>query len=294
MIRKLPARVLGVLAAAALAAVVACHRTPPHRTFASPEDAVRALTAAVKTSQLDAVVALFGPDGQALIDASDPATARRNRDVFIAAVNERWRLEMPTADTRVLVIGNEEWPFPVPIVRDAGRWRFDTEAGRDEVLVRRIGRNELAAIFICRAYVVAQRLYASRPHDGQPAGRYAAKFRSDPGTENGLYWPAAPGRKRSPLGDLVARAAAENAAGGQGDAAPFHGYYFRILPAGDGVGLVAWPAQYDATGVMTFVVNQDGVVYEKDLGTETDRAARAMTRYERDGSWGVASPAAHE
>jgi hypothetical protein len=242
------------------------------------------------------VVAIFGPGGQALIDSSDPATARRNRDVFLAAVAERWRLEPAAAgDGRVLVIGNEEWPFPVPLVKDGPAWRFDTAAGSEEVLARRIGRNELAAIFICRAYVVAQRLYAAQPHDGQPAGRFATKFRSDPGRHNGLYWPTSHGQKRSPLGDLVARAAEEGRTAGQSDApSPFHGYYFRILPADGGFALIAWPARYDVTGVMTFIVSHDGTVHEKDLGPDSDRAARAMARYERDDTWSVASAPAGE
>jgi len=274
---------------AIVAILAACGRTPAHRTFATPEDAVRALAAAVKAGNVDQVVAIFGPEGQALIDSSDPATSRRNREVFAAAVAERWRLETGRADSRVLVIGNEQWPFPVPIVSDGNGWRFDTAAGKEEILSRRIGRNELAAIFTCRAYVVAQRLYGARPHDGQPAGRYATKFRSDPGTQNGLYWPVALGEKRSPLGDLVAMAAQDGRPLGRSDApTPFHGYFFRILSASGGFALVAWPAQYDATGVMTFLVNQDGTVREKDLGPETERAVGAMTAYAADASWTAA------
>ena len=271
---------------ALVAILAACSRTPPHRTFATPEDAVRALTSAVKAGKVDEVVAIFGPEGQALVDTSDPSTAKRNRDVFTAAVAERWRLEPGGGGSRVLVIGNEDWPFPVPLVQDSGRWRFDTAAGKEEVLARRIGRNELAAMFVCRAYVSAQKLYAARPHDGQPAGRYATKFKSDPGRQNGLYWPVGLGEKRSPLGDLVAKAAEEGQPLGQAQGpTPFHGYYFRILAADGGFGLVAWPAQYDATGVMTFVVNQDGTVREKDLGPDTERAARAMAAYAPDASW---------
>jgi hypothetical protein len=282
-----------VLAAALGSALSACSRSVPHRTFATPEDAVHALTTAVKTGNINEVIAIFGPEGQALIDTSDPATAKRNRDIFAAAVAERWRLEAAAGGMRVLVIGNEEWPFPVPLAEDAGGWHFDTVAGKEEVLARRIGRNELAAIFVCRTYVTAQRLYAARPHDGQPAGRYATKFKSDPGTQNGLYWPASLGEKRSPLGDLVAMAAEEGRPLGQGQGpTPFHGYYFRILPSQAGFGLVAWPAQYDATGVMTFVINQDGSVREKDLGPDSDRAVKAMTDYAPDATWAPAIGAA--
>ena len=183
---------------------------------------------------------------------------------------------------RVLVVGHESWPFPVPIVKDANRWRFDTAAGVEEVLARRVGRNELAAIRACRTYAFAQRLYASRGHDGKPAGQYATALRSDPGRHNGLYWPVARGEKRSPLGDLIADAADDRKS-------PFHGYHFKILPPRDpgGFALVAWPATYDATGVMTFLVNQDGIVREKDLGSDTSRVVGAMTIYNPDDTWGA-------
>jgi hypothetical protein len=295
MTSRIAMRMAGAGLACALIVMAGCSKAPRQRTFAAPEDAVRALSAAVKAGNLDEVIAIFGPDGQALIDSSDPATARRNREVFSTAVSERWRLEPMAGGGRVLVIGYEDWPFPVPLVNDNARWRFDTAAGTEEVLARRIGRNELAAIFICRAYVVAQRLYASRPHDGQPAGRYATKFRSDPGQQNGLYWPAGHGEKRSPLGDLVARAAEEGQAlGKNGAPAPFHGYYFRILPSDGGFAMVAWPATYDATGVMTFLVNQDGEVHEKDLGPDTPQAVHAIVKYSRDASWTAASAPAHQ
>jgi hypothetical protein len=297
------------LAAYALAcltlAAVSCSRGPAYRTFASPEDAVQALQQAVKAGNLDEVVAIFGPEGQDLIDSSDPAMARRNQQVFVAAVRERWSLEQGAGpDARVLVVGNEGWPFPVPIVKDRAGWRFDTAAGKEEVIARRIGRNELAAILISRTYVAAQHVYARRGHDGQPAGLYAAKFASDPERENGLYWPARAGRHRSPLGDLVARAAEGGTALGQSAGpSPFHGYYFRILTAqgpdarggaksyvvngrmSDGFALVAWPAEYDVTGVMSFIVNHEGVVREKDLGPDTDATARGMAAYNPDASW---------
>jgi hypothetical protein len=191
-------------------------------------------------------------------------------------------------------------------VKDGGSWRWDTAAGKEEVLARRIGRNELATIQACRAYVRAQRQYAQDPHDGKPAGTYASAFRSDPGKQNGLYWPTAHGQKRSPLGDLVAEAAAEGThlATGQ-EPTPFHGYYFKILTAqgpaapggarsyvvggrmSGGFALVAWPAQYDLTGVMTFLVGPDGTIHEKDLGRETAAQAGALSQYDPDSSWEV-------
>jgi Protein of unknown function (DUF2950) len=297
---------LAAIVCASLAAS-ACSNTGGYRTYATPEDAVRALNTAVKAGNVDEVASIFGPEGRALIDSSDAATARRNREIFTAAVRERWRLEEQAADRRVLVIGNEDWPFPVPLVKDGSTWRFDTGAGKEEILNRRIGRNELSAILICRTYVVAQDVYARRGHDGAPAGIYAAAFTSEPGKENGLYWPAGHGARRSPLGDLVARAAEQGTALGKDDKpTPFHGYYFKILtrqgaaaPGGardyvvngrmsGGFALIAWPAEYDATGVMTFVVNGDGVVREKDLGPDTANAARQIAAYDPDASWTAA------
>jgi Protein of unknown function (DUF2950) len=276
----------------------------PQRTFASPDDAVKALIDAVKSGALPDIVAIFGRDGQELASSSDEATGRRNRQVFAAAASEGWRL-VDEGQGKVLVIGREAWPFPVPLVKDANGWRFDTAAGKEEVLARRIGRNELAVIQVCRTYVAAQRLYASRPHDGKPAGLFAQRFSSTHGKQDGLYWPSGRGQKRSPLGDLVAQAAEEGRplTTATSPPQPFHGYYFRILTAqgpaapggaknyvvsGDmsaGFALVAWPAEYDVTGVMTFVVNRDGVVYERDLGPTTRTIAPAMTAYDPGQSW---------
>jgi hypothetical protein len=275
------------------------------RTFATPEEAVKVLIDTVKAGNLDALLAIFGKEGQDLIASSDPATARQNRQVFTLAIAEKWQLEEQGADRRTLVVGNEEWPFPVPLVKDAAGWRFDTAAGKEEVLARRIGRNELMAIDTSRAYVTAQQRYAKEAHDGKQPGLYATKFRSDAGKQNGLYWPAERGQKKSPLGDLVAEAAegGRKAAADGAQPAPFHGYYFKILTAQGGAApggarqyvvkgemtggfaLVAWPAQYDVTGVMTFIVNQDGIVREKDLGPTTDATARKMTAYNPDSSW---------
>ena len=274
------------------------------RTFATPEDAVRELAAAAKRGNLDEVMAFFGPEGTELISSSDAATARMNRDVFVAAFAERWRLADEKGGRKTLVVGNEDWPFPVPLVKDKSRWRFDTAAGKEEVLARRIGRNELAVIDICRTYAAAQRQYAATGHDGKPAGLYAAAFRSDAGKQNGLYWPADKGAKRSPLGDLVAQAASEGRGLDQDRAPePFHGYLFKILTAqgakvaggaksyvtdgnlSGGFALVAWPAQYDASGVMTFVINQSGVVWQKDLGPETAKTVAAMKAYDPDTTW---------
>jgi hypothetical protein len=293
-----------VIALTLLCVTAAAQDSP--RTFQTPDDAARELIRVVKAGDLEKLIAIFGRDGRELAAGSDPATGRKNREVFTAAAAEGWHLVDQGGNNRkTLIIGNEAWPFPVPLVKDGPVWRFDTAAGVEEVIARRIGRNELAVVEACRTYVAAQRRYAQQGHDGKAAGLYAKSFRSDPGQENGLYWPVAQGRKRSPLGDLVAQAAEEerplNATAG--NPSTFHGYYFKIVteqgpaaPGGaksyvvngqmsGGFALVAWPAQYDVTGVMTFIANQDGIVYQKDLGAETESVAKSMTRYNPDHSW---------
>ena len=300
--RNLPVWCTCALVAAAIISSRASAQAP--RQFASPEDAVKAFIAAVKGGQLADLVAILGAEGTQLIESSDPATGRQNQKVFIVAVGEQWRLEDADPNRKTLVIGNEEWPFPVPLVQDGNNWRFDTAAGKAEVLARRIGRNELAAIRICATYVAAQRRYAEHGHDGKPVGLYAQTFSSDAGKENGLFWPEVKGKRLSPLGDLVAQAASEGQRFGEGQKPmPFQGYYFKILTAqGDaapggaksyvasgnmsgGFALVAWPAEYDLTGIMTFIVNHDGIVYEKDLGPESAAMAGKMTQYDPDASW---------
>jgi DUF2950 family protein len=277
---------------------------PKSRTFNTPDEAVRALDAAVKADKVDDLLAIFGQEAKDVVDTSDPQVAKRNRQVFAVAMGEGWRLVDHDAQTKTLIVGNESWPFPIPLVSDQGKWRFDTAAGKEEVIARRIGRNELAVIQICRTYVNAQQLYALREHDGQPAKVYARAFRSNDGRQNGLYWATSKGQRRSPLGELVAQAAEEGTAlDKRAQPAPFHGYHFKILtgqgsgaPGGakdyvvgnrmtGGFALVAWPAQYDVTGVMTFIVNQDGRIQQKDLGSDTDAQVKAMTVYNPDSSW---------
>ena len=276
------------------------------RAFATPEEAVRALVDAAQQGNLDQMLTILGPDGRELAATSDPATARMHLKVFAVAAREQIRLDDEGPNRKTLVIGNEDWPFPVPLAKAADGWRFDTAAGKEEILARRIGRNELAVIESCRAYVTAQKRYAQQGHDGKPAGSYATTFASDPGKENGLYWAAVRGQKLSPLGETLAQADAHarvGSAAGSGQPSPFQGYYFKILtsqgpaaPGGarnyvvngvmsGGFALVAWPAQYAVTGVMTFMVNQDGIVLEKDLGSGTSAVAEKMTTYNPDRTW---------
>ena len=295
------------LIVAAVAATVSCARSEPQpqqQMFGSAEEAVHALAKQVQAADVQQLTEIFGPDSKELVDTSDPVIARRNRETFTAAFTEGWKLVDAENGAKTLVIGNEDWPFPVPLVKDGTRWRFDTAAGKAEVLARRIGRNELAVIRICTTYVLAQRRYAEHGHDGKPARLYAQHFRSEAGKENGLFWPEVKGKPLSPLGDLVAKAASEGRLVGEGkQETPFQGYYFKILTAqgsaasggarsymansemSGGFALIAWPAEYDLTGIMTFIVNQDGVIHEKDLGADTAAIASKMSEYNPDESW---------
>jgi hypothetical protein len=292
---RLPSAVIGVLA---LITSLSCRAGNAQQTFATPEEAVKQLVDVARKGSLDDLMKILGPEAQPLVESSDPAIARQHRQVFVVAAREGWRLEDSGANRRTLIVGHESWPFPVTLVQDGNRWRFDTASGVEEVIARRVGRNELAVIRACRTYVFAQRLYARDGHDGKPAGLYATVFRSDAGKHNGLYWPAVRGERRSPLGDLVAQAAGDGA-----KPTPFHGYYFRIITAqgpdapggakdymvkgelAGGFALLAWPAIYDGSGVMTFMVNQDGTVREKDLGPDTVKAASAIAVYNPDATW---------
>ena len=286
-------------------------RRPPGGHYDTPQHAAEALIATVNAAKVDDLVAILGPDGRDLVDSADVTDARAGRDVFAAAAREHWRLDDGPNGAKILVVGNEDWPFPIPIVNSAKGWLFDTAAGKEEVIDRRVGRNELEVIQLCRTYVSAQHLYAAGEHDGQPSGAFAMAFRRQPGRHNGLYWPVGHRAKRSPLGDLVATAADEGRIDPKNaPPAPFHGYYFKILtaqgpaaPGGQkdyvaggrmagGFALVAWPAAYDSSGVMTFIVGPDGVVHEKDLGPDTDATSRSMRAFDPDGSWAVVADAA--
>jgi hypothetical protein len=278
------------------------------KTFATPEEAVGALVQATSTKSGDALREIFGP-AAADIQNPDRVQATNEFETFTAALTETNRLVHESATKCVLEVGTNLWPFPVPIVNQDGRWFFDTEAGEDEILSRRIGKNELAVLDTMRAYVEAQREYASRDRNGDEVLQYAQHIGSTPGTKDGLYWPSELDGEISPLGPLVAEASAEGyamAANGQ-DAtrAPFHGYFFKILtrqgkhaPGGKysyiinghmigGFALIAWPVEYGESGIMTFIVNQQGRVYQKDLGPKTEKLAPAIKIYDPDSSWSV-------
>jgi hypothetical protein len=275
------------------------------KTFKSPEEAVKSLMDAVKSNDTKEMLAIFGPAGKEIISSGDKVADQAGIEHFIKDYEEMSRLEKETDKKVTLVVGKREWPFPIPIVKKGETWVFDTMAGKEELLNRRIGRNELNTIQTCLAIVDAQREYAFRTRDSGGIPEYAKKFISSPGKTDGLYWAAKEGEEQSPLGSLAARAAEEGYKDRKpGDKpAPYHGYFYKILkaqgknaPGGaydyvingkmiGGFALVAFPAEYGASGIMTFIVNHDGVVYQKDLGKETGKIASAMTKYDPDKTW---------
>jgi hypothetical protein len=274
------------------------------RHFATPEEAVTALVTAVKGGDQKQMLALLGRGATPLISSGDPVADREASERFVRRYEESHHLTHSSDTQAILEIGKEEWPFPIPLVKDKAGWRFDTAAGKEEILNRRIGNNELSAIQSCLAYVDAQREYYTRDPDRDALLHYARHLQSSAGKQDGLYWPTAPGEPESPLGPFFAQARAEGyATKSTGEPHPYHGYLFRILeeqgPHAEGgaysylakgelmggFALVAYPAKYGASGIMTFLVNHDGVVFEKDLGPGTAELARKMKRFDPDESW---------
>jgi Protein of unknown function (DUF2950) len=272
------------------------------RTFASPEEAAQALAAAVKANSTRAMLGVLGKEAQPLISSGDSVADQNARERFLHSYEEVHSLVPGEGGDTVLQVGTNGWPFPIPLVKSDAGWRFDAAAGKREILDRRIGRNELSAIQACLAYVDAQREYYDHNPDRSSLLHYAQKLASSPGKRDGLYWEAKPNEEESPLGPVFARARAEGyAATGKG--APYHGYVFHILTAQGpaaaggaydylahgkmigGFGLVAYPAKWDTSGVMTFVVNQDGVVFQKDLGPNTAAVAKAIKTFNPDDTW---------
>jgi hypothetical protein len=275
------------------------------KSFQSPEEAAKALFDAAKAGDTKEMSMIFGPAGKEIISSGDKVADSAGRERFVKSYEEMNKLEKESDNEVTLVVGNSDWPFPVPIVKKGEAWVFDTMAGKEELLNRRIGRNELNTIQTCLAIVDAQREYAMKDRDSNKVREYAQKFRSTPGKKDGLYWETKEGEEQSPLGGLAAKAVKEgytHTKQGQGPQ-PYHGYYFKILkaqgenaPGGaynyvingkmiGGFALVAYPAEYGASGVMTFIVNHDDVVYQKDLGKETGKIAGAMTRFDPDKTW---------
>jgi Protein of unknown function (DUF2950) len=275
------------------------------KKFKSPEDAFKALVEAAKNNDTGELLAVFGPEGKDIISSGDEVADRRARERFVKTAGDAVKFSELDDKTVLPVIGKDECSFPIPIVKSGQEWVFSTEEGKQEIINRRIGRNELNTIQVALVYVDAQREYARKDRNGDGALQYAQHFVSNKGKKDGLYWEVGPGEDKSPLGPLFARATEEGyTVGKKGEKhTPYYGYYFKILksqgsnaPGGEleyvtngkmtaGFGLVAYPAQYGVSGIMTFMVNQEGIVYEKSLGPKTEEIAKAMAKYDPDKTW---------
>ena len=271
-----------------------------HLSFATPEAAVDAFITALEQQDTAALGPILGPGTEDVLSSGDAVQDKSDRAAFLARYNRKHSLS-GEGDQRSLIVGNQQWPFPIPIVKRDGRWSLDGEEGAEEIVYRRIGGNELGAIAVCRGIVEAQQEYAAQGHDGDPAGIYALKLISDEGLNNGLYWPTADDEAPSPAGQFIARAATEGYR--QGTRVPYHGYLYRLLyrqgssaEGGameyfsdglmtNGFAVIAWPAEYGVSGVMSFIVSQDGIVFQKDLGDETKSAVNDINAFDPDSSW---------
>lgn len=280
-----------ILAGAAYAEPAA----PKGKAFATPEAAVDAFVAALRNYNLETLKAIFGPDAERLLVSEDPVADENQRKDFLELYDQSHALNTTDESTRTLVVGKDPWPLPMPLVRTAQGWAFDADEGIEQIIDRRVGRNELSAIQTCLAVGDAEREYFRRDRDGDGILEYAQKFRSSPGLEDGLFWPVEEGEPPSPIGELVAAAAAE----GYGPADnTYHGYQYKLLtsqgpgaPGGAsdyvvrgnaiaGFAVVAFPAAYGDSGVMTFMLSQSGIVYQKDLGENTEKLVAAMTSFD--------------
>jgi len=271
---------------------------PGQKTFSSAEDASNALVTAAQSNDEKALLDILGPDAKQIVSSGDDTEDNQNRANFVQRYQEMHRLVKEPDGNTTLYTGAENWPMPIPLVNKGNSWYFDTETGKKEILYRRVGRNELSTIRVCQQLVAAEKEYYSAQND-----EYAQKFFSDEGQHNGLYWKAADGQPQSPIGPLVASAVAEGYKGQDETSTPYRGYYYRILtrqgpnaPGGaksyivngkmtGGFAFLAYPAEYRSSGVMTFIVGADGVVYRKDLGKSTAVLAKAMKDYNPNSSW---------
>ena len=286
--------------------------TPPHthaqvagqKTFSSSKQAVDVFIQAVRDGDTSELLAILGPGMEEVISSGDSVADKAGRDRFLAYYNLKHSLASSASHQMSLNVGKDSWPFPIPLVESNGKWYWDGAEGKEEILYRRIGNNELAAIETCEGAVAAQHDYAATGHDGHSAGMYAQRLVSEPGKQNGLYWAVREGEDPSPAGPLLAQASAEGY-GGSGKPSPYHGYYYRLLKSQGtnaeggaktyvvhgnmtgGFALVAYPADYQSSGVMTFLVNESGTIYQKDLGDRTAALAQGMTEYNPDNTWQV-------
>jgi hypothetical protein len=305
--KDVPLRQARLGAAVLAVTVVLLHAAPNQRTFATPQEAAQAAIEAAEHNDTAALLKLFGPDGKDIVDSGDPTEDKKERAEFARRAREKMQVSQdPTnPDRAVFSVGEQDWPFPVPLVRKDGQWRFDSSQGRLEILARRIGANEIDAMEVCRGYVEAQLEYAAQDRDAHGTLQYAQKIVSSPGKHDGLYWEGAP---ETLVPKSFAGAAAASQPEGGGKPKPYHGYYFHILKAqgadapgggfnyvvkGEMIGgfaLAAWPTEYGVSGVRTFIVNHRGIVYEKDLGPRTAAVARQMTQFNPDKSWRQVEP----
>ena len=278
----------------------ACARKSDHATFASADEAVAAMIEAGRKADAARLKELFGPGSDSILSSGDAVADKNARDNFLKMYDAKHSLVPESDDKVTLQVGAEDWPFPVPVVKKDGKWYLDGAEGADEIVYRRIGHNELGAIAVCRGFVDAQHEYAATDHDGEGAGVFANKLGSDEGTQNGLYWESVEGEPASPIGPFIAAAAAEGYKSGGG---AYHGYHYRPLyrqtdnanggaidyfdkgVLKNGFALIAWPAEYGVSGVMTFIVNQGGVVFQKDLGDDTEKAVAGIDAYDPDSTW---------
>ncbi len=298
---------LALATGAAMTGMAAAAVAPaPQQNFASADDAVTALVTALKADDMKAASSIIGPGADKLLVSGDPVADRNGRQGFLDSYAARHSLTAQGQGRMVLTIGQNDWPLPIPVVLADGRWHFDASAGAQEIINRRIGRNELLTIRTLLAVVEAQADYFDRSKRGLGTGTYAARVASTPGKEDGLYWEVTEGEPPSPLGPLNQQVQDEGypgATGTKGGQIPYHGYFYRMLkaqgphaPGGakdyvrngkmtEGFAMVAWPADYENSGIVTFLVDQDGVVFQKDLGPNTERLAGAMTRFDPDATW---------
>jgi hypothetical protein len=294
---------MSTLPLAILSAALAALAGAGAQRFETPEQAAQALVQAAKSPQPGALLEVLGPNAKEIVDSGDAVADRAEREKFSASFDKQHDLVKSGRDRLTLEVGDDRWPFPIPLVKAYGRWQFDAAAGKREILNRRVGRNELDTIQSCLAYVDAQREYYLRNPDGTGLLHYAQRITSSSGERDGLYWPVQQGEPESPLGELFAEAQAEGYTPKPGHSIPYHGYIYRVLTAqgphaeggafdylahGEllgGFALVAYPAEYGSSGVMTFIVNHDGEVFQKDLGPRTTSLARTMKRFDPDKTW---------
>ncbi len=299
-------RIFSPLILLAVFAVASATAAEPQRTFPTVEEAARELVAAAKAADTQALVAILGAEAKPILSTGDADADRRNRELFVRAYEERSNFERSGSENLMLVVGKEAWPFPIPLTQTRSGWRFDPKAGTQEIRQRRIGHNELATVQVMQAYVDAQREYYVRNPQHSALLQYAQKLVSTEGKRDGLFWPDQAGEKPSPLGPLVGGLPVRSevtASQEPATSAPYFGYRYRILTAQGpdarggaysyiangsmigGFALIAWPVVYGQTGIMTFIVNHDGVVYEKDFGAETAMQAQRIKQFNPDKSW---------